>query len=83
MSMVGLILNEEKRIVDGGTYAVYPDGVIMVETVPDGDIYDYLYIDGQFVYDPLPVPEEKPSQMDIIEAQVAYTAMMTNTLLEV
>lgn len=25
----------------------------------------------------------KPTQLDIIEAQVAYTAMMTNTLLEV
>jgi hypothetical protein len=26
---------------------------------------------------------EAPSQLDAIEAQVAYTAMMTNTLLEV
>ena len=32
-----------------------------------------------------PVVEEStaPSQLDIIEAQVAYTAMMTDTLLEV
>ena len=30
-----------------------------------------------------PIPEEKPSQLDVIEAQVAYTAMMTDTLLEV
>lgn len=30
-----------------------------------------------------PMPEEKPTQLDIIEAQVAYTAMMTDTLLEV
>ena len=27
--------------------------------------------------------EEKPSQLDLIEAQVTYTAMMTDTLLEV
>ena len=27
--------------------------------------------------------EPEPTQLDIIEAQVAYTAMMTNTLLEV
>ena len=27
-------------------------------------------------------PEQKPSQLDIIEAQVTYTAMMTDTLLE-
>ena len=30
-----------------------------------------------------PDPEAAPSQLDIIEAQVAYTAMMTDTLLEV
>ena len=27
--------------------------------------------------------EQKPSQLDVIEAQVTYTAMMTDTLLEV
>lgn len=83
--MYGLILNEDNRIVECGIYAVYPKNAIRVDTLPDGDPMDYLYIDGQYVYSPLPViePEEKPSQMDILEAQVAYTAMMTNTLLEV
>ena len=30
-----------------------------------------------------PEPEAQPTQMDVIEAQVTYTAMMTDTLLEV
>jgi hypothetical protein len=30
-----------------------------------------------------PDPAKTPSQLDIIEAQVTYTAMMTDTLLEV
>ena len=30
-----------------------------------------------------PDPVDTPSQLDIIEAQVTYTAMMTDTLLEV
>ena len=30
----------------------------------------------------LPKPEDTPSQLDLIEAQVTYTAMMTDTLLE-
>lgn len=30
-----------------------------------------------------PDPADTPSQLDVIEAQVAYTAMMTDTLLEV
>ena len=32
---------------------------------------------------PEPVPDPEPTQLDIIEAQVVYTAMMTNTLVEV
>jgi hypothetical protein len=35
-----------------------------------------IYDDGT------PEPTETPSQLDIIEAQVTYTAMMTDTLLE-
>jgi hypothetical protein len=34
----------------------------------------------------MPEPEvigEEPTQLDIIEAQITYTAMMTDTLLEV
>ena len=40
---------------------------------------------GEYVMeeDGLPEPVEKPTQLDAIEAQVAYTAMMTDTLLEV
>ena len=33
--------------------------------------------------DPEPAPDPEPTQLDIIEAQVTYTAMMTDTLLEV
>ena len=32
--------------------------------------------------EPEPEPESEPTQLDIIEAQVTYTAMMTDTLLE-
>ena len=33
--------------------------------------------------DGLPKPAEEPTQLDRIEAQMTYTAMMTDTLLEV
>ena len=36
-----------------------------------------IYDDGQ------PDPKEVPTQMDRIEAQITYTALMTDTLLEV
>lgn len=67
------------------TYEKYaPDGVI-VDELPEGNVADYRYVNGEFVYDPIPVEPvaEVPSQLDIIEAQVTYTAMMTDTLLEV
>lgn len=33
-----------------------------VETLPDGDVTDYKYIDGVYVYDPLPEPEPTPTE---------------------
>lgn len=50
------------------------------EELAKRDAYNGEYTvedDGQ------PDPEAMPTQLDIIEAQVAYTAMMTDTLLEV
>ena len=82
-----LNLSEDNRILSA--WKVLPngnyDGMSLVDTLPDGNIADYLYINNEYIYDPIPevVVEEKPSQLDIIEAQVTYTAMMTDTLLEV
>lgn len=80
-----LNLSNENRILSA-TFAKYaPKDAILVDKLPDGNIADYLYVDGEYVYEPIPVvePEETPSQLDILEAQVTYTAMMTDTLLEV
>lgn len=44
---------------------------------------DYKIIDGELVYDPVPEAEAEATQLDVIEAQVTYTAMMTDTLLGV
>jgi hypothetical protein len=38
--------------------------------------------DYEIVDDGEPEPEEQPTQLDRVEAQLAYTAMMTDTLLE-
>jgi hypothetical protein len=27
------------------------------ETLPEGDVNDFLYVNGEFVYDPLPAPD--------------------------
>lgn len=57
-----------------------------------GGAYRYKLVDGKpvectaeeiAVQEEALKPAETPSQLDVIEAQVTYTAMMTDTLLEV
>ena len=62
----------QKPIRDGREILRYKmvDGVVVERTAEEMD-KDYI------------IPEDKPTQLDIIEAQVTYTAMMTDTLLEV
>lgn len=79
-----LNLAEDGRILSV-TYEKYaPADAVKVVELPEGNVTDYRYVNG-FIYDPIPVEPvvAKPTQLDIIEAQLAYTAMMTNTLLEV
>ena len=64
-------------VLENGNY----DGMPIVDSLPEGDIADYLYIDGEYVYSPLPEPEPTPDELDRIEAQTYYTAMCTDTLL--
>ena len=55
--MYALNINEYGRILSA-TYEQYAaDGAPLVETLPDGDITDYIYKDGEYVYEPLPEPE--------------------------
>lgn len=80
-----LNLADDGRILSV-TYAKYaPAGAMIVEVLPVGNVADYRFVDGEFVYDPITAAAEKEeaSQLDRIEAQLAYTAMMTDTLLEV
>jgi len=70
-------------------WAVLPEDMAC-ENFPFG-VVEATEIDGGMTvikWTPLPMPnpvpsEEVPSQLDIIEAQVTYTAMMTDSLLEV
>lgn len=55
--MYALNLSEDGRILSA---CVCLEGQIyenIVNTLPDGDITDYKYINSEYVYDPLPKPE--------------------------
>ena len=79
-----LNLAEDGRILSATFEKYAAPGMVLADTLPDGNITEYRYVNGELVHDPLPAPEfeSESSQLDIIEAQVTYTAMMTDTLLE-
>lgn len=57
-----LNLAEDGRILSV-TYETYAAaGMPLVETLPDGDITDYKYVNSEYVYDPLSKPEPQPEE---------------------
>lgn len=60
--MYALNLAEDNRILSA-TFEEYATADMpKVDTLPDGDITDYLYVDGQYVYEPLPEPGPAPTE---------------------
>ena len=58
--MYSLNLDTDNRVLSA---CVCLDGfeyTNIVDALPEGDISDYKYIGGEFVYDPLPEPEPQP-----------------------
>lgn len=75
--MFALNLSEDNRILSAwlilsnGKY----DGMPIVDTFPEGNLPDYLYTNGNYVYDPLPLPE--------VPEEESSTDEVLNTLLGV
>lgn len=84
--MYALNLDTDNRILSAClVLPTTPETMPRVDTLPDGNINDYLYVNGECVYDQVPTPEPPEPELtdyDRLEAQVTYTAMMTDTLLE-
>lgn len=75
-----------------GDFFTIPEGWAVIPfkmEVPDTFPFVNIEVDGDIVVsmtagtvpEPEPMPEPEPTQLDMIEAQVTYTAMMTDTLL--
>ena len=43
-------------VLPNGNY----DGMPIVDTIPEGNLPDYLYVNGEYVYDPIPKPSVLP-----------------------
>ena len=93
---ISVIDNGAHRNQNGGLssvpegWAVVPDDLV-TENFPFGEVTveEINGVPTVTKWVPLPLPEPdpeadpEPTQLDLIEAQVTYTAMMTDTLLEV
>ena len=69
--MYALNLDENNRILSVTEDKYAPDYQSRVESFPEGDIYEYLYVDGGFIHSPLPeldsvIPE--PTTEEILDA---------------
>lgn len=80
--MYALNLAPDGRVLSATFEEFAGVGAVFAQMLPEGDLSNYRFLDGSFLYDPLPVPAEQPSYLDRLEAQLIYTAMMTDTLLE-
>ena len=86
MKKYALTLQDDNRIhhpcevLEGGNY----DGMPIVDTLPDGEPRDYLFINGQYVYDPVPVTEPEPEEptptleerVSAVEDQLEFTKII-------
>lgn len=56
--MFALNLDADNRILSACiALPATPEDMPRVDILPDGDMTDYRYIDGEYVYDPLPAPD--------------------------
>ena len=81
--MYAINLNDDNRVLRA-TISGHADAEsIIVDNLPDGNLPDYKYVDGEYVYDPLPKPEEPPAvetveeKIERVEANLLYFSMMT------
>lgn len=69
--MYALNLDIDGRILSVTFNQYAPQSQPRVDTLPEGDVSDYRYEDGQYIYDPLPNPPEpadEPTADEILDA---------------
>lgn len=76
-----LNLAEDGRILSATYEKFAPVDAVLVDALPEGNIADYLYVGGEYVYDPLPAPEVEGTTEPTTEERVAALEE-ENTLLK-
>ena len=68
MEQYALNLGDDGRILSATFERFAPAGAVIVAELPQGDITEYRFVDGEYVHEPLPkaTPEATPSIDDIL-----------------
>lgn len=61
VQLYALNLGDDGRVLSATEDQYGAEGQPRVATLPEGDLYDYKYVDSEFIYDPLPQPEPEPA----------------------
>lgn len=72
-----LNLAEDGHILSVTFEQYAPADAVKVDELPEGNVADYRYVDGDFIFDPLPKPEQPepgPTAEDILNALLGVTA---------
>ena len=78
--MYALNLAPDGRVLSV-TYSKYaPEDAPRVDALPDGDLYEYIFVGGEFIHEPRP-PEEIP-EVPSLEEQVAELREALEMILE-
>lgn len=65
-----LNLNENNRILSVTFDKYAPSSQPRVDELPEGDVNNYLFINNEYIYDPLPLPPEpipEPTADEILD----------------
>lgn len=73
--MYALNLDTDRRILSATFEKYSTEGMPKVEVLPEGDVSDYRYVNGEYVYEPLPEPEPEPTPEPSGSDYVTYDEM--------
>lgn len=75
MEKYALNLGLDGRILSATYEQFAVEGMPIVEALPEGDISDYRYVDGEYIHDPLPKPEPvvEPTTDEILNAMLGVS----------
>jgi hypothetical protein len=75
--MYALNIDKDTGRILSATFPEYAaEDNVIVDALPEGDISDYLYVDGAYIYEPLPKPvepEEEPTAEEVLNAMLGVS----------